>query len=143
MKQSVSYDRLHPPHPQPSNLYTIGQPYLNEIMASNYKWLCVMQISWLASFLLFKNKVTLQLLGDAAPRPPASEIYYWNKFLLSQMSESAWQLQLLCKPLSKLFRIAPELCHQNVASYILKHLCMRYGGCGTGTSLENQVIKLV
>ena len=29
-------------------------------------------------FLLFKNEVFLQLLGDAVPRPPTSEIYSWN-----------------------------------------------------------------
>ena len=64
----VSYGRLHPPHPQPSNQYTIGQPYLMDIVT--IMQLCVMQISWLASFLLFKNKVTLQLLGDCIPQTP-------------------------------------------------------------------------
>ena len=86
MKQSVSYDRLYPPHPQPSNLYTMGQPYLIDIVT--VMWLCKMQISCLAAFLLFKNKVFLKLLGDAVPRPPTSEIYSWNKLLLSQIPES-------------------------------------------------------
>ena len=29
----VPYDRIHPPHPQPSNLYTIGYPYSIHIVA--------------------------------------------------------------------------------------------------------------
>ena len=33
MKQSVSYGSLYSPHPQPSNLDTIGQPYLTDIVA--------------------------------------------------------------------------------------------------------------
>ena len=67
----VSYDRLHPPHPKPSDLYTIGQPFLIDIVA--IMWLCVMQISWQVTFLCFKDIVTLQFLGDCL-RPPASEI---------------------------------------------------------------------
>ena len=45
-----------------------------------------MQILWLVSFLLFKNKVTQ---GKQSPRLPASEIYYWNKLLFSQIPEIA------------------------------------------------------
>ena len=43
MKQSVSCDGLHPPYPQPTNLYIIGQPYVSDIVT--IMWLCVMQIS--------------------------------------------------------------------------------------------------
>ena len=69
MKQIVSCILQAPPTiPQPSNQYTIGQPYLIDI--TTITCLCVMQISWLASFLFLKNKVTLySFQSTVSPNP--------------------------------------------------------------------------